>query len=53
MIGDRLFTDIIAGNRLGLYTILVKPLASNGITCKHNRTQRFEQRIASFFEATK
>ena len=26
MIGDRLFTDIIVGNRLGLYTILVKPI---------------------------
>ena len=51
IIGDRLFTDIIAGNRLGLYTILVKPLGANGITCKHNRTQRIEQKIVSFFGA--
>ncbi len=29
MIGDRLFTDVLAGNRLGLYTILVKPLNEN------------------------
>lgn len=27
MVGDQLFTDILAGNRLGLFTILVNPLA--------------------------
>jgi HAD superfamily phosphatase (TIGR01668 family) len=27
MIGDQLFTDIVAGNRLGLYTVLVNPLS--------------------------
>lgn len=26
IIGDQIFTDILLGNRLGLYTILVKPL---------------------------
>lgn len=26
MVGDRLFTDILAGNRLGLFTILVRPM---------------------------
>ena len=26
MIGDQLFTDILAGNRLGLFTVLVNPL---------------------------
>jgi uncharacterized protein len=26
MVGDRLFTDILAGNRLGLFTILVEPM---------------------------
>lgn len=26
MVGDRLFTDILAGNRLGLFTILVAPM---------------------------
>ncbi|BCX11602.1 MAG: hydrolase [Thermosynechococcus sp.] len=25
MVGDRLFTDILAGNRLGMFTILVQP----------------------------
>jgi HAD superfamily phosphatase (TIGR01668 family) len=28
MVGDRLFTDILAGNRLGLFTILVEPMPS-------------------------
>jgi len=31
IIGDRLFTDILAGNRLGIYTILVKPTNSDGL----------------------
>lgn len=26
MVGDRLFTDIVAGNRLGMFTILVEPI---------------------------
>ena len=26
MVGDRLFTDILGGNRLGLFTILVEPM---------------------------
>ena len=26
MVGDQIFTDVLGGNRLGLYTILVKPI---------------------------
>jgi uncharacterized protein len=26
MVGDRLFTDVVAGNRLGMFTILVEPI---------------------------
>ena len=26
MVGDRLFTDVLAGNRLGLFTVLVQPM---------------------------
>ncbi len=28
LIGDQLFTDMAAGNRLGVYTVLVKPIRS-------------------------
>jgi HAD superfamily phosphatase (TIGR01668 family) len=26
MVGDRLFTDVLAGNRVGMFTILVDPI---------------------------
>ncbi len=29
MVGDRLFTDILAGNRLGMFTILVNPIITS------------------------
>ncbi|BAQ64101.1 YqeG family HAD IIIA-type phosphatase [Geminocystis sp. NIES-3709] len=29
MVGDRLFTDVLAGNRLGMFTILVEPMVSS------------------------
>ncbi|NEO54451.1 MAG: YqeG family HAD IIIA-type phosphatase [Okeania sp. SIO3B5] len=28
MVGDRLFTDVLAGNRLGMFTILVEPISN-------------------------
>ena len=34
MVGDRLFTDVLAGNRLGLFTILVEPMIENNQTRK-------------------
>lgn len=34
MVGDRLFTDVLAGNRLGMFTILVEPMVAPGITVK-------------------
>ncbi len=46
ILGDRLFTDILVGNRLGLYTVLVHPLGANGNPCKNKRTQHIEQIIA-------
>lgn len=30
MVGDRLFTDVLAGNRLGMFTILVEPIVGPG-----------------------
>ncbi|NJN75450.1 MAG: YqeG family HAD IIIA-type phosphatase [Synechococcaceae cyanobacterium RL_1_2] len=29
MVGDRLFTDVVAGNRLGMFTVLVQPMGHN------------------------
>jgi hypothetical protein len=29
MIGDQIFTDVLGGNRVGLYTILVVPISGN------------------------
>ncbi len=31
MVGDRLFTDVLAGNRLGMFTILVEPMVGAAI----------------------
>ncbi len=39
VVGDQIFTDILGGNRTGLFTILVKPLARREfIGTKINRT---------------
>ncbi|RBW70644.1 YqeG family HAD IIIA-type phosphatase [Bacillus taeanensis] len=38
VIGDQIFTDVLGGNRLGLHTILVVPVAStDGFITKFNR----------------
>ncbi|MCU0532629.1 MAG: YqeG family HAD IIIA-type phosphatase [Hydrococcus sp. Prado102] len=34
MVGDRLFTDVIAGNRLGMFTILVEPMVDPAIAAR-------------------
>jgi hypothetical protein len=26
MIGDQMFTDVLGGNRMGLYTVMVRPM---------------------------
>jgi HAD superfamily phosphatase (TIGR01668 family) len=46
LIGDRVFTDVLAGNRLGLFTVLVRPVAADGSPCRHDRLQRGERTIA-------
>ncbi len=47
IIGDQLFTDVLAGNRLGIKTIFVKPLAKfELITSKFIRL--IEKRIISY-----
>jgi len=34
MVGDRLFTDVLAGNRLGVFTILVEPMVNPDSTSR-------------------
>ncbi|MEB3321610.1 MAG: YqeG family HAD IIIA-type phosphatase [Synechococcaceae cyanobacterium] len=46
LVGDRLFTDVLAGNRLGLYTVLVKPINSDGRPHPHDHLQNLEIRVA-------
>lgn len=46
IIGDQLFTDVFGGNRLGLLTVLIKPLSSKELI--HTRLLRLvEKRILS------
>ena len=46
IVGDRVFTDVLGGNRLGLYTVLVKPVNPEGQPCRHDLWQRLEVRLA-------
>lgn len=46
MVGDQLLTDVMGGNRMKMYTILVRPVAqSDGLVTKFNRF--VERRIFS------
>ena len=51
MIGDRLFTDVLCGNRMGLYTVLVRPVREDGKPCHHDRVQRLERAMARMMGA--
>lgn len=42
MVGDRLFTDVLAGNRLGMFTILVEPMVNPANVAKHHPVRTFE-----------
>jgi hypothetical protein len=42
MVGDRLFTDILAGNRLGMFTILVEPMVDAGYALRKHPVRSFE-----------
>ena len=46
IIGDRIFTDIIVGNRCNIKTILVKRLSRNGLPIKLNLTLILEKLIS-------
>ena len=46
LVGDRLFTDVLVGNRMGLSTVLVKPSDPDGEPCRQDRLQDLELRMA-------
>ncbi|WP_163070562.1 YqeG family HAD IIIA-type phosphatase [Priestia flexa] len=49
VIGDQLLTDVLGGNRLGVYTILVVPVAqTDGFITKFNR--KMERRILAWMK---
>ena len=48
IIGDRIFTDILVGNRLGMYTILVDSVDFYGNKNERNKFQSIERYIAKF-----
>ena len=52
LVGDRVFTDVLAGNRLGLYTVLVKPVNPEGLPCQHDHWQQLEVKLARLTGAT-
>jgi len=50
IIGDRIFTDIIVGNRCNIQTILVKRLSRRGLPIKLNLTLLLEKLISNFLK---
>ncbi len=52
MVGDRLFTDVIGGNRLGMFTILVEPIINPGVALRSHPIRNFEVWISESLGAT-
>lgn len=48
MVGDRLFTDVLAGNRLGMFTILVEPMLDPTDTATSNPARDVEVWLSQF-----
>ncbi|TAE56916.1 MAG: YqeG family HAD IIIA-type phosphatase [Nostocales cyanobacterium] len=52
MVGDRLFTDVIAGNRLGMFTILVEPIVHGDMALRSHPIRNFEVWISEILGAS-
>jgi hypothetical protein len=46
MVGDRVFTDVLAGNRLGMFTILIDPIFSSHSTRSFHLLRQAEFSLA-------
>ena len=46
MVGDRLFTDVLAGNRMGMFTILIEPIVGAESILSFSLLRRIEFAIA-------
>ena len=52
MVGDRLFTDVLAGNRLGMFTILVEPIVDSGEAFRSYPVRSVEVLLSQFMGAS-
>jgi hypothetical protein len=52
MVGDRLFTDVLAGNRLGMFTILVEPMVDPAEVVRRHPVRTFEVWLSQALGAT-
>jgi HAD superfamily phosphatase (TIGR01668 family) len=52
MVGDRLFTDVLAGNRLGLFTVLVEPMVAPNQTVRRSSLHSLEVWISQILGAS-
>lgn len=52
MVGDRLFTDVLAGNRLGMFTVLVEPMLNPAQVKRRYHLRNFEVWLSQILGAT-
>lgn len=52
MVGDRLFTDVLAGNRLGMFTIFVEPIVHPDAALRSHPVRNFEVWISEILGAS-
>jgi uncharacterized protein len=52
MVGDRLFTDVLAGNRLGMFTILVDPIIHPDVALRSHPIRNFEVWVSEILGAS-